>query len=295
MDKYPLHQKVELEKIPLELLGEEAGLNLIGANGGPIPFEGWVEVQFQLASSTQSAAPITVPLLVARDELEYLIIGYNVIEEVVKGRDQMGGQNADSLREIMSSAFSEVERENVTALVDFVQSAGVERLCVLRSGKNNLTVPRGQTVSVNCRVDCGPLEERTPVLFEPAQEPAWPTGLELCEQLITLPKRLPRKVNIEIYNPTKHDITLGRHTPLGGLQLVQSVTPLEVRRKDLPCPEGTTLSRESNTPEDESQSSSQEQCRGPGHGETCSSGTIPPVVLGNLPEEQRQLAITLLR
>ena len=278
-----------------ELLGEEAGLNLIGANGGPIPFEGWVEVQFQLASSTQAAAPITVPLLVARDELEYPIIGYNVIEEVVKGRDQMGERNADSLREIMSSAFSEVERENVTALVDFVQSAGVERLCVLRSGKNNLTVPCGETVSVTCRVDCGPLEERTPVLFEPAQEPAWPAGLELFEQLITLPKGLPRKVNIEIYNPTKHDITLGRRTPLGGLQLVQSVTPLEVRRKDLPCPEGTTLSRESNTPEDESQSSSQEQCRGPGHEETCSSGRIPPVVLGNLPEEQRQLAIAMLR
>jgi len=73
-----------------ELLGEEEGLNLLGANGGAIPFEGWVEVQFQLASRTQSAAPITVPLMVARDELEYPIIGYNVIEEVIKGRDQMG-------------------------------------------------------------------------------------------------------------------------------------------------------------------------------------------------------------
>ena len=31
-----------------ELLGEEAGLNPIGANGGPILFDGWVEVQFQL-------------------------------------------------------------------------------------------------------------------------------------------------------------------------------------------------------------------------------------------------------
>ena len=29
-----------------ELLGEEAGLNLIGTNSGPIPFDGWVEVQF---------------------------------------------------------------------------------------------------------------------------------------------------------------------------------------------------------------------------------------------------------
>lgn len=62
---------------------------LIRANGGPIPFEGWVEVQFQLASFTPLSTPLTVPLLVARDELEYPITGYNVIEEVIKSRDQM--------------------------------------------------------------------------------------------------------------------------------------------------------------------------------------------------------------
>lgn len=45
-----------------ELPGEEAGLNLIGANGGPIPFNGWVEVQFQLTSRAQSSTPLTVPL-----------------------------------------------------------------------------------------------------------------------------------------------------------------------------------------------------------------------------------------
>ena len=45
-----------------ELLGGEAGLNLIGANGGPIPFDGWVEIQFQLTSGTQSSTSLTVPL-----------------------------------------------------------------------------------------------------------------------------------------------------------------------------------------------------------------------------------------
>ena len=89
------------------MLGEEEGLNLIGANGGPIPFDGWVEVQFQLTSGTQSSTPVTVPLLVARDDLEYPIIGYNVIEEVIKSRDQTGGESVDSLGEIISSAFSE--------------------------------------------------------------------------------------------------------------------------------------------------------------------------------------------
>ena len=72
-----------------ELLREEAGLSLIGANGGPILFDGWVEVQFQLTSGNQSSTPLTVPLLVARSDLEFPIIGYNVIEEVIKSPDQM--------------------------------------------------------------------------------------------------------------------------------------------------------------------------------------------------------------
>ena len=81
----------------------------------------------------------------------------------------MGEDSAESLGEIMNSAFSKVKQESVTMLVDLVQRTGVESLCVLRSSKNNLTVPRGQTVAVACRVNCGLFEERTPVLFEPAQ------------------------------------------------------------------------------------------------------------------------------
>ena len=107
-------------------------------------------------------------------------------------------------------------------------------------------MPCGQTVAVACRVDCGPLEERTPVLFEPAQESAWPAELELSEQLLSLPRGLPRKVNIEVHNPTRHDIILGRRTPLVSLHLVQSVTPLEVQRKDLPHPESRTSTEQEN-------------------------------------------------
>ena len=280
-----------------DLLGEEAGLNLIGANGGPIPFDGWVEVQFQLTSGAQSSTPLTVPLLVARDDLEYPIIGYNVIEAVMKGPDEMGEESTESLREIMSSAFSEVKQESITALVDLVQSAGVERLCVLRSGKDNLTVPRGQTVAVACRVDCGPLEERTPVLFEPAQESAWPAELELSEQLLSLPRGLPRKVNIEVHNPTRHDIILGRRTPLGSLHLVQSIAPLEVRRKDLPHHKSGTSTEDDDLvlPECESRPVSQEQGVGPRNEETGGFVRTSPVELGNLTEEKRQLAIVMLQ
>ena len=47
--------------------------------------------------------------------------------------------------------------ESVNALVDFVRRPAEEYLCVLRSSKNNISVPQGQTVMVPCRVDCGPL------------------------------------------------------------------------------------------------------------------------------------------
>ena len=76
-----------------------------------------------------------MPLLVARGDLEYPIIGYNVIEEVIKSPDQMGEDSAESLGEIISSAFSELKQESVTTLVDLVQTRGVERLGLLRSGK----------------------------------------------------------------------------------------------------------------------------------------------------------------
>lgn len=58
--------------------------------------------------------------------MEFPIIGYNVIEEVIKDRDLVGGESADSFGEIMSSAFSEVKQEGITALVELVQSANVE-------------------------------------------------------------------------------------------------------------------------------------------------------------------------
>lgn len=158
-----------------------------------------------------------------------------------------------------------------------------------------MTVPRGQTVSVACHVDYGPLDEKTPVLFEPAQEPTWPADLELSEQLLSLPRGLPRKVNIKVHNPKRHDIILGRHTPLGSLQLVQSITPLEVRRKDLPDGGSVSSTEEDNivSTEGESQLTSEEQGCEP-HGNIPSSRT-PSVELGKLTKEQQQLVITMLQ
>ena len=126
-----------------DLLGEEAELNLRAANGGMIPFIGWVEVQFQLASDTHSSVPLTVPILVARDELEHPVIGYNVIDETIKDRTQVQGESDGAVIDIMNAAVRELTVKSVNALVDFVRGPAEDCLCVLRSSKINITVPQG--------------------------------------------------------------------------------------------------------------------------------------------------------
>ena len=108
---------------------------------------------------------------------------------------------------------------------------------------------------------------------------------------------VPRKVNIEIHNPTSHDIILGRPTPLGSLHLVQSITPLKVQRKDLSHPMTGTSTEEDDLllPKCESRPVSQEQGVDPRTEETGGFVRTPPVKLGNLTEEQRQMAIVMLQ
>ena len=127
------------------MLGDEAQLNLVGANGGAIPFEGWIEVGFQLGSETQLSLPLMVPFLVANEDLEHPIIGYNVIKEVIKGHIQKESEDTGPLEAILGTALGEVKRDDVTALVHLVRTANVEKLYVVRSGKDKIRVPHGQT------------------------------------------------------------------------------------------------------------------------------------------------------
>ena len=45
------------------------------------------------------------------------------------------------------------------------------------------------------------------------------------------------RIDIEVHNTSQHDITLPNRTPLGRLQLVKSVTPMEARLAKEKVPE----------------------------------------------------------
>ena len=68
-----------------------------------------------------------------------------------------------------------------------------------------------------------------PALFAPDIEPLLMSDVE-----VNVPGGASCKVVRQTSNPTIHDIVLKSRTVLGKLQLVKSVTPLEVVHKELP-------------------------------------------------------------
>ena len=86
-----------------------------------------MEVEFQLTSDVQTSVLLTVPMLVARDEVEYPIIGYNVIEEMIRNKGQRRSKGA--IVDIMSFALVDVNVKSVSELVEFVQGQVKESLC----------------------------------------------------------------------------------------------------------------------------------------------------------------------
>ena len=84
-----------------------------------------MEVEFQLTSDVQTSVLLIVPMLVARDEVEYPIIGYNVIEEMIRNKGQ--GRSKGAIVDIMSFALVDVNVKSVSELVEFVQGQVEER------------------------------------------------------------------------------------------------------------------------------------------------------------------------
>ena len=104
-----------------------------------------------------------------------------------------------------------------------------------------MIIPKDSTVAVSCRANTGPVNKKTPVLFEPNELIQLPEGLEVNETLLNIKPGKTSKVQIVVYNEMNHDILLRGRTSLRVLQAVKSVTPADVRpsecrtQNDLAC------------------------------------------------------------
>ena len=112
---------------------------------------------------------------------------------------------------------------------------------------NSLTVPAGQTVAVLCCASCGPLGRRTPALFEPTPDETWPDDLEVSEQLLTLPRGIPNRVNIAVLRTPQvklGDLTESQPKMAMKMMTEQAESFAQNDDDDVECIEGLQLNLE---------------------------------------------------
>ena len=162
---------VEIQDIK-DLLESTVDLELTTANFTKLPYSGWVKVDFELINSGVNLTnALEVPMLVTEFSLDQPIIGYNVIEKMVKNNNAPDEQN---LLLLLSASFPGTSSSNLNAFVNYIQTKSVDEICVVKNGKRNINVPSGHTVKVRCRVNTGLIDEKTPVMFEPDIESGFP-------------------------------------------------------------------------------------------------------------------------
>ena len=143
-----------------ELLGMD-GLDLKAVNGTDLPYEGWVELTFNLIED-DFGHTVKVPFFIPKDSLDMPIVGFNVIEEIAKLFESGSSARVNGLLvDVLTSSLSGVERGKVEALVQFITSEPAKELATVKSRKQDTVIPRGQSVIVSCRAAVGPVTKDT--------------------------------------------------------------------------------------------------------------------------------------
>lgn len=210
----------ELQVHPLSELMGDRELDLTAANGEPIPYDGWVELTFNLPGNEDPNLAIRVPFLVSCVSLTRPILGFNVIQELILDRES-GVEVVAIIAQLLRNAM-QIGGEQAEAIVNAVQTQEhTHDDALVRVGRRDFVVHPGRVVRVRCRV---PADFTSPVaLFEVNHSDPRLEQLDLGDGLVEVHHtRLPY-VEIPVYNYTQHSIPLNRFTVLGSIQSISKI------------------------------------------------------------------------
>ncbi|KAK0137920.1 hypothetical protein N1851_025866 [Merluccius polli] len=175
-----------------EILDSSEGLTLTAANGTEMPYTGWIEATFRLASETDQAGELIIPMLVMKGwHLSHPIIGFNT--------------EKTTQYNTVRKAFPGLRRNKVRALIQAVSADQVDEYTVKTKREENL-VSKHSIIQVNCRVAAQPFKDDMTMLFQPDPNPQWPDGLEFFDTLVRVKEGTLPVITIEVSNHTEHDI-----------------------------------------------------------------------------------------
>ena len=87
----------------LEELLPDDPLRITAANGTDVPYDGWTEILVEIKSSRHGQVAINVPMLVSQNCVNGLLLGFNVIEEIIL--ESLENPGSVSLSDLLAEAL----------------------------------------------------------------------------------------------------------------------------------------------------------------------------------------------
>lgn len=220
-----------------ELIGSQP-LDLTAANGGPIPYDGWVELTFNLPGNEDPNLAIRVPFLVSCASLARPILGFNVIEELILGHES-DIEVVAVIGQLLRGAM-QIENEQAETIVDLIQTpAPDQRHAVVRVGRQDIVLRPGHVTRIKCKVPAD--FTSTVALFEVNHPDTRLEELDIGDGLVEVHQVKQPYIEIPVGNHTQHNVTLNNFTALGYIQPIDKIVEtdhmdsVEISNVDLPA------------------------------------------------------------
>ena len=120
-----------------ELLNPNDDLDLLATNGTAIPYKRWAEIDLNIDPTRENSKfQICVPFEVTSETLDYPIVGYNVIQEVIDRDSEESSVNSSNIVDCLKASFvSEVKTDKVKTLVNLIKCLKSAEFCQVKTVK----------------------------------------------------------------------------------------------------------------------------------------------------------------
>ena len=222
--------KTEFNDIQIDsiekFVGEKSpNLTLRTANNTEMKIIGIVTFHFSIPNLQNK---FTVPFIVTSNDIAKPIIGFNIIEHLVKE------SSSDSFNPI-SNIFPNMKENKTELITNLIQenSKISDVIGTVKSAENIKITPNSFSF-VKCKYKSNVIGRKTiPVIFQPTFDLS--LELTLTENLVTLNPSKSRLIKIPVFNPTAKDIFIRSGSLMGNLERVATAIPLELKPIEIPA------------------------------------------------------------
>ena len=212
---------LQIQKLT-DLLSEGNYLQVQWGNSIEIPFQGWVNLHLQLGSQAD-ICQIEVPFLVTSEELDYLILGFNAVRQLVTSQE-----DSANVIKIFEHAFNTCDQRRIESFVNMISLTNREDYIDVKVKGHEVIIPAGKICNINCKVSEYPSERKTDMIFQQC-DVELPEGLECTDCVVPVQRGINKYFNVPVVNTSEHDITLRKDTRIGIVDYVTSIVPVEMK------------------------------------------------------------------